>query len=341
MKKVLIYLAIFLATGTLITIVALNLVDNFIYSLGQTSAFSSTTSSTSEIKSNVKITLPQNEDANIQYSYNNKYYTYQQDGKIYINTLSDGKNVDIIEEEETICYYNLLYDKNMIIYFTESQNTTTSTKLVLNTYEIDTQRKSEYNNFNVNNFSRIKDMNMSPIINIIYINIETKSGNYTNNILYKIDLFNSMSQVRSGIIIDKLIMRQQKDRIYYEDNKSNIYYSGGIMKIFKNDVDLIGIDSDDNLYFMEQENKQIVYKVTDNEITDTIELSDSDVITTYCNNEGVYVIYPTYVVNVAGKNPYKRIGKMSKYVEFEAIKNNIMYLRTSNNLLISTELVEN
>ena len=77
------------------------------------------------------------------------------------------------------------------------------------------QKKSEYNTFNVINFSKIKDMNMSPVINIIYINVETKSASATNNILYRIDLFNSMAQVKSGVIINRLLMLQQRDRIYY------------------------------------------------------------------------------------------------------------------------------
>lgn len=339
MRKILLYLSIFFATGTLITIVALTLVDNFIFDLSQTSAISSSSSSSeSELKNGTKIELP-SEISEIQYSFDNKYYTYLEDGKVIINSLKDGTKVDTIEEELPICYYNLLYDKNLIIYFTEEKSNTSS-KLVLNTYEIANKKKNEFNTINVKNFSKIKDMNMSPVINILYINVETKSGSYTNNILYRIDLFNSMSQVKSGVIINKLIMLQRKDRIYYEDSKSNIYSSAGYLNISKKDVDMIGLDEDDNLYFIDKEEKKTVYKVNNNVIVDTIKLSDADLVTTYSNNYGVYLVYPTYVINVAGKDPYKRIGKYSTYVKFEAIKGNTMYLRTSNNVLISTELLK-
>lgn len=339
MRKILLYLSIFFATGTLITIVALTLVDNFIFDLSQTSAISSSSSSSeSELKNGTKIELP-SEISEIQYSFDNKYYTYLEDGKVIINSLKDGTKVDTIEEELPICYYNLLYDKNLIIYFTEEKSNTSS-KLVLNTYEIANKKKNEFNTINVKNFSKIKDMNMSPVINILYINVETKSGSYTNNILYRIDLFNSMSQVKSGVIINKLIMLQRKDRIYYEDSKSNIYSSAGYLNISKKDVDMIGLDEDDNLYFIDKEEKKTVYKVNNNVIVDTIKLNDADLVTTYSNNYGVYLVYPTYVINVAGKDPYKRIGKYSTYVKFEAIKGNTMYLRTSNNVLISTELLK-
>lgn len=339
MKKVLVYLALFFASGTLITVVALTFVDNFIYSLGQTSAITTSQTTTSQLKDGTKVELP-TDVSEIQYSFDNKYYTYLKDNKIYINDIEEGKNVDIIEEESPICYYNLLYDKNLIMYFTEDKQDSSS-KITLRTYEIANKKKNEYNKFTVRNFSRIKDMNMSPIINIIYINVETKTSSTTNNVLYRIDLFNSMSQVKSGVIIDKLIMLQHKDRIYYENSKGSVYSTYGLLSIFKKDVGMIGLDYDDNLYFIDTEERKTVYKVSNNKIVDTIELSDSDLVTTYSNNYGVYLVYPTYVINVAGEDPYKRIGKFSKYVKFEAIKDNIMYLRTSNNILISTQLLEN
>lgn len=338
MRKILLYLALFFASGTMIAVVALTFVDNFIYSIGQTSAITTSESSKNTIKDGTKVVLP-SDVGEIQYSFDNKYYTYLKDSKIYINSIKNGENVDIIEEENPICYYNLLYDKNLIMYFTEEKKNNSS-RLVLKTYEIANKKKNEYNKFNVNNFSRIKDMNMSPIINIIYINVETKSSTYTNNVLYRIDLFNSMSQVKSGVVIDKLIMLQHKDRIYYENDKGNVYSSYGYVGLFKNSVDMIGLDYDDNLYFIDSEEKKTVYKVSNNKIIDTIKLSDSDLVRTYSNNYGVYLVYPTYVMNVAGEDPYKRIGKYSKYVKFEAIKGNIMYLRTSNNVLVSTELNE-
>ncbi len=339
MKKFLLYIAIFFASGTLITVSALTFVDNFIYSLSQTSAIeTSSLEDETKIKDGEQIKLPEKE-IEIQYSVDNKYYTYLKDSKIHINSLDDGKEVEVIQEDDPICYYNLLYDKNLIIYFTEEKNDYSS-KLTLRTYEMSSQKKSEYNTFNVINFSKIKDMNMSPVINIIYINVETKSASATNNILYRIDLFNSMAQVKSGVIINRLLMLQQRDRIYYEDKNGNLYSSYGMVSLFRNPVDLIGLDYDDNLYYIDSESKKTIYKVKDNVLVDTIKLSDSDLVTTYSNNYGVYIVYPTYVINVAGEDPYKRIGKFSKYVTFEAIKGNVMYLRTSNNILIKSDLIE-
>ena len=341
MKKIFIYILLFAAVGTIVTFVGLTLVDDFIYSLSQTSAIVTTpvaSSGDSEFKEDTKLKIEDGAQY-VQYSFNNKYYSYLKDSKVYINNVSDGKQYSVIEEEDPICYYNLLYDKNLIIYITAKQTTTTRTKLVINTYDIESQRKVEYNSFNVNNFSCVKDMNMSPIINIIYINIETKTLTSTNNTIYRVDLFNSMSQVRSGTIFEKMIMLQHKDRVYYEDTKSNIYTTGGRLSLFKTKVELIGIDLDDNLYFMDKDTKSIVYKVNNNKIVDTIKLSDTDVVKTYTNNIGTYIVYPTYVIEVSGNDPYRRIARLSKYVEFEAIKDDTMYLRTSDNTLVTTKVL--
>lgn len=341
LKRFFKYVISFTIIGTLITVPTLMYIDNFIYKISQSSINSTIrTSKEQEITNSLNISLEEGA-TDLQISYNNKYYTYLKDSKIYINSLETGENIHTIEEEYPICYYNLLYDKNMIMYFVEFEGRVAST-LTLNTYEIDSKRQAEYNSFTVYNFSRIKDMSMSPLINMIYINVETKTQYSSNNIIYKIDLFNNMAQVKSGVIIDKMFMLQHKDRIYYEDTYYNIYSGGySTLNLFKDDVTMIGLDEDDNLYFLNNETKNKVYVVNNNKLIDTIELSDTDIVDTYTNYQGVYLVYPTYILKVSGNDPYKRIGKLSKYVTFEAVKGNKMYLRTKDNKLLSTELLDN
>ena len=337
--KFFVYLIIFIALGTLITVVSLSLVDDFLYSMNQSSTFIAQEEGNNKntIMASNKISIEEGA-SNLQYSFNNKFYTYLKDSKLYINNIKDGSNYAVIEEENPICYYNLLYDKNLIIYFTAEQTSTSNTRLVINTYEITSQRKNTYNKFNVTNFSRIKDMNMSPVINIIYINVETKNGATVKNNIYRVDLFNSMSQVKYGTVFEKIIMLQQKDRVYYQDTNNNIYAGTTKLNIFETDVNMIGIDYNDVLYFLSVDNKY-VYKVKNNKVIDTIELSDTDVVTTYTNNVGTFIIYPTYIIEVSAKDPYRRISRMSEYVKFEAIKDNVMYLRTSDNSLVTTEIL--
>ena len=119
---------------------------------------------------------------------------------------------------------------------------------------------------------------------------------------------------------------------------NNIYASSNYWSMFKIDVEMIGIDQNDYLYFIDKEKHETVYVVSNSNIIDTIHLNDTGVIKTYTNNVGVYIVYPNYVINVASKTPYERIGRISKYVEFEAIKGDTMYLRTKDNTLVTTKV---
>ena len=351
MKKILLRLFVCIVVGTFITVGVLNVVENFLYKVTQSSYLevqTYRTSSQSEIKSTDLISIPENA-TQLQFSYNNKYYAYLEDGVIHINNIEDKSEYCTIKEDDPICYYYMLYDKNLIMYFVEDTSGSYTT-LTLRTFEIATQRTTDYNDFNVTNFSRIKDITMSPLINIIYINVETKSGVSTNNIVYKIDLFNSMSRVRSGTILNKIRMMQHIDRLYYEDTDGGVYTSGASVNYLFGyaDVELIGIDSrleneDDyeTFYYLDTETNDRVYVVSGSRLVDTIYLSDTDVVTSYNEYNDVYLIYPTYILNLTGENPYKRVAKLSKYVTFEAIKGDTVYLRTTNNKIITTPLLDN
>ena len=327
-KKLFINLAIYWAIGTIVTVVALYLVERYVISLS--GADVNENKKENKEKGVKTINISKNAK-DIQYSYDNKYYTYLFDSKVYIGSLESGEIIDTIEESNPICYFDLLYDKNLILYFTKTNNGTSAT-LKLTTYDIGTKRKIEYNTFTVKNFSRIKNMDMSPVINMIYINVGQKTGNSTNNIIYKINLFNTKSQIKSGLIVDRMIMLQQTDRVYYEDSNSNIYYSNSKLGIFKEKVNMIGIDTEDILYFISQDNSK-VYKVKNNKITDTIELKDKDVKSTYYNNERVFVIYSDYVIEVSSDKPLESIGKIPNNVSFEAIKSDKMYVRVDDDTI--------
>ena len=361
MKKIFKYILIYTAIGIVITVSLLFFIDRYIEKINNSS--DSTNETSPEDKKNRKITniqIPTDAES-VQYSYDNKYYTYLKDGKIYINDINDGKNLYTITNKNSICYYNLLYDKNLIVYFTK-ENTTGSkiTKLKLLTYDISTKNtRDDYNTMSITNFSKIKYLEFSPVINMIYLNVEIKSSSnkYTNTI-YKIDLFKSMSVYLSDKIVEKMVMTKNKDRLYFENNSSTLYYNKTLLKTFKEDVDLIGTDSDDNVYFINS-SKDTVYRVYNNNIIDKITLEDRNVVDTYSNNESVYIIYSKYVINLnqntdknktdiessdknnttsSNQTSFEKLGNIDQNDTFDAIKNNIMYLRSSDNKLIIEDL---
>ena len=350
-RKFLIKFFIMIAVGTGITFGILKAVDHWLYKISQSSYLEVETYRTGgevTLKDEDIIEIPDGAEQ-LQFSYNNKYYAYLENGSIHIHTIDDKKEYCVVTDNNPICYFYMLYDKNLLMYFTQEGDGSYST-ITLKTFEIATQRSTLYNDFDVRNFSRIKDITMSPLVNIIYINVETKSGVSTNNTIYKIDLFNSMSQVRSGSIISRIRMLQHIDRLYYGDTNGGVYTAGATVNYLFGyaDVELIGINSNlanaddsEKQYYLDTQTHDKVYIVSAGSLIDTLYLSDSDIVTTYNEYGDVYLVYPTYILKITGKNPYKRIAKLSKYVTFEAIKGDTVYLRTSNNKIITTKLLDN
>ena len=137
------------------------------------------------------------------------------------------------------------------------------------------------------------------------------------------------------------------ERTYIKDVKNNLGQTVTIKGfvdsirdtkyvVFMTIKDITGTDQ----ATVEKETNAEVYVVkgSNRNIVDTIKLTDTDIVKTYTNNVGVYLVYPTYVVNVASDTPYEMIGRLSKYVEFEAIKDDVMYLRTKDNILVTTKV---
>ncbi len=335
-KKILKTFLVYIIVGSLITLIGLTTVERYIISITSADDILPVNIGKLQTEKSKIINVP-SEAKDIQYSFDNTYYAYLHDSKIYINNIDNGEQFDVIQESNPICYFDLLYDKNLIIYFTKITNGST-TKLHLNTYEIRNKRKTDFIDINVQNFSAIKSVEMSPVINMIYVNVEQGKNDYKTNTIYKINLFNSVSTVKSGLSINKMLMLQQTDRVYYEDSKSNIYYSNTSFNIFSEKVKMIGIDANDILYFLSNDNKT-VYKVKNNKIQEKISLNNTDIVNTYSNNYCVYIIYDSYVINVSSVNPQTAIGKISKYVTFEAIKDDKMYLRADDTTIIQVEIL--
>ena len=349
MRKVLTTLFIFFVSGIIISLILLTVAENFIINLNQSSAIETAKKDSNNDKSYLdisnKVVLP-SEEYNVQFSYDNKYYTYLKDNKIYIYSIDKNEEIKVIEDtvNDGIVFYQLLYDKNMIVYFTEKKAKNSST-LQIKTYNIDSKTEGTFNKFTVYNFNKIKAMHTSPVINILYINVEIGSGNNTTNTIYTIDLFNSLDVVKSGVQIKNHIMLQYTDNVFFEYSNGNIYYwspySGNTrLTFFNEDVEMIGLDKDDNVYFIGKESKNKIYKVNKTRLVKTIELTDKDVVKTYSNNRAVYVVYPTYAVCVSAENPYFRVCRLSKYVDFMAVRGNKVYLKTSSGILTLVDLVK-
>ena len=335
-KKFIIKIIIMIIIASFICILLFYNLDKFIYNLEHSDPLVSPITGLqkeSDIESGILIDSSMD---SVQYSYNNKYYTFLKDGRIYIYERATNKETAMIAAAHEICYYNLLYDKNLIVYITKEAGAY-STDLQIWTYEFSSKKTSEYNEFSVSGFNKIKDMEYSPIVNIIYLNVERTVSGSLDNVVYRIDLFNNMSRYASNMIINKMVMLKQRDGLYFQEDDGTMYYRGYPIRVFNTGVDLIGLDLDDNVFFI-NEDRTKVYIVSGTTITNTIEITDTNVIGWYSDNTNVYLIYPDYVVCISSKTPLEKLARMSQYMTFQAIKGDTMYLKTNDGRVITTKL---
>ena len=335
-KNIWLTLFVCIVIATFLCIVLFYFLDRFIYNLNHVNLLEENIEGMqNEDDINTGIVL---EDGmtSVQYSYNNKYYTFLKDGKIYIREIATNAEVAVVESEYSICYYNLLYDKNRIFYITQNP-ATYSTYLQIWTYEISSGETSEYNEFSVSGFVKVKDLEFSPIVNILYLNVERNINGKTDNIVYRIDLFNNMTRYASNMIINEMVMLKLKEGLYFEDGSGLNYYAGYVLRIFNENVDLIGVDLNDKVYFISSDRTKI-YVTQNRKILNTITLENTNMINWYSDNTNVYLIYPEYVICISADEPLNKVAKMSKYMTFQTIKGNTMYLLTNDNRIITTKI---
>ena len=342
-KSFLIKLFICIVISAFVCILIFSYLDRFIYNLEHSNSLEVPIYGLQKSKDVVKGVKIDSSMSSVQYSYNAKYYTYLKDGKIYINDLATGEQSAVIEAQTPICYYTLLYDKNLIFYVTKADGAYATT-LKIWTYEFSSKKTAEYNEFNFYGFVRVKDIEYSPVVNIIYLSVERNQNGYVDNVVYKIDLFNNMYRYAYDMVINKMVMLKKLDRIYFQEDDGTIYYQGYPLRIFNEAVELIGLDYNDDVYLINA-NRNKIYVLDGRTISRTFDIpvqkegeETNRLITWYSNCTDVYLIYSDYILCISSDKPLDKVKKMSDYMTFVAIKGNTLLLKTSDNRVVTTKL---
>lgn len=331
MKRTLtLYFSMLIITGIAITFVMFAFIEKWAYEVNNPTAVAYKDFAVNPVIPKTAI--------NTAFSYDNQYFTYLLNNKIYINSLQTGKNVDLIGEKSPISYYKLLLDKNVILYITKSI-VSNKTVLTVKTYNIISKKTTEFNKISTYNFNKVKDVEFSSVTNVIYINVESKMAAKLSNTIYRIDIMLRLSTFASGKIMDDMTLLHNRDKLYYVDTNNNLYYANSRSNIFKVDkVTILGHDADDNIYAQSNLDKKRIYKIQDNKIVDNITLDDTGFTSIYNNQNTVYLIYPNKVIDLSSSSPNDTITNIKDGFKFEAIIDNIIYYINSKNQLVKEKI---
>ena len=335
-KKLLPIFLLFIVIGIVITCSILIIINDVINKVNNSSAINSISVSKVnyeyDINESLNVININSNSNHHKISYDNKYIVYLKDNYLEIMNIDNSENNIIYEEvksENEIIYFTLDDRSNNVIYVTKYEDNMFN----INVYNIDDKSSKEYNKIRIDNFSKVKQLVPNLRENVIYINFETKTLTSINNLLYKIEL-NSFKMITDKLI-DNMTLVNEKD-IYYIDNINNIYLNDNKLALSEDIIEIIGVDKENNIYFLTNSK---VYKVKNDIITETIMLTDSDLVSYYNNDGKVYLIYPTYIIEITSKNKYERIYKLTNDVSFISIINDTIYLKSKNGNIMWKKIV--
>ena len=326
-KKLLPIFLLFIIIGIVITCSILIIINDVINKVNNSSAIVSNSISKTnyeyDINESLNVININNDSNNYKITYDNKYIVYVKDNYLEIMDIDNNENNMIhekVKNENEIIYFTLDDKSNNIIYVTKHKDK--DKIFTINVYNIDDKSNKEYNEIKIDNFSKVKQLVPNLKENVIYVNFETKTLTTINNVLYKIEV--DSFKIITDKLIDNMTLVNDKD-IYYIDNVNNIYLNDKKLALSEDIIEIIGVDKENNIYFLTNSK---VYKVKDDKITETIMLTDSDLVSYYNNDGKVYLIYPTYIIDITSKNKYERIYKLTNDVSFISIINDTIYLKS-------------
>lgn len=288
---------------------------------------------------NIEITVPYGAK-DIKISYDGKYISYIKNAQLYIVNTKTFKVIKQIKMEgKNTDYYTWLPDRNRILYFSKTKNVH-GIKINLEAYDIDNGLNNTVNKaIYLPDKSFVSYMTLSPLTNMIYINVDTG----IEDRLYQINI---MGEIRRMYLPVKKILKmaetQKKDNLVYQSSNDIIH----VIRDGKKDTylstkkyALIGIDGNDNVYIGALNNrKQVInlyYGHVDKPLSSwskiTLKRAESPENITIIPKDGVLgIIENNTLKNLKNEIIVKRYGKI-----IDINKNYIVY-QNENKIILKT-----
>ncbi|SNX53506.1 hypothetical protein [Thermoanaerobacterium sp. RBIITD] len=209
------------------------------------------------LKKTIEVDIPEGAQS-VKASYDGSYVSYLLNHQIIIVDTKTQNIKKVVAASNFIDYYTWLNDRNRLVYFykTYSQG---REAIQLEAYDLDINNKIKIDKLiYAPRNSHIDNVTLSPLTNMIYINIVDRNG---YSYLYRVDIMGQIANLKLPIKrITRMYEVQRKDVLFYES-------SNGIVRVIKNGsgytfldggYSLIGIDNKDNIYVGKLENGKVV-----------------------------------------------------------------------------------
>lgn len=189
---------------------------------------------------------------NIRVSFDGTYVAYLLEDKVEVLEIKSKKEKNVLGSENgKVDYFKWLPDRNTLIYSMNSKEGGNSHVQVM-TMDLDSGLENSYPKIKgLSKESQVMSIELSPLTNMVYAKIKTSSSQAK---IYKFDIMNNSNFIMNINPDSEIKETSYSDNFLYEDPKKNKvrvweggrWYSRDISGNEK--VDLLGIDSEDNIF---------------------------------------------------------------------------------------------
>jgi len=154
--------------------------------------------------------------------------------------------------------------------------------------------------------------------------------------VYYLDIMKRLHSLPLGVQIKNIVMLNKIIKFYYQGEDNILYNKSKMVKSIGNSkVELLGCDSNDNVYIHPLDSPGKILKMDSSGNSHTINLQNASYNKLYCGQDGVYLIYSNYLINLAS-DP-KKIISFDKKLIFLGIGGDFLYFRDQMNNILSVK----
>ncbi|WP_298844804.1 hypothetical protein [Clostridium sp.] len=239
---------------------------------------------------NIDINIPTSAE-NILVSYDAKYISYYDDGKLVIVNCLTGKTKNIKSEDGcNVSFASWIPGRNRML-LVEKESDDESSNLILYSYDVVKGEKVKTIKLDWGGTDpKVENIQTSTLTGLIYVKV---SNNANKSSIYRIDRNPDMSKTNTiPKLVDNIALIRHEDKLVYEGSVYNkIYVTGSNQNISIGGVDnlsLIGADDDDNIYLAELKDN-LISKVYYGKISQDTSTWKSIELQTPCTKENLFV----------------------------------------------------
>lgn len=265
----------------------------------------------------------------ISFSYDGSDCIYIDNGKLVVINIKNNNTVRKIGPSVTNAV--MMNNQKIIIYITVDKYTASLSSLKINTYNIQSDIITLQKLITIPTGTTIFKLSYSADTSTVFFDARSKGSE--KDTIYYLNIMKTVHKQQLGFAVRDIVLLNNAVKFYYTDSNDILYTKlSAVGSLNNSKVKILGVDSEDNLYMQSLDDKNIFVMDTSNQIK-TISLLEPNFKESYCDANGVYLVYNNYAINIAS-NPNTKMD-FDNNLSFIGIGGDNIFFRNTNGNIVS------